>query len=625
MSEKLKKELGLLDLFSISAGAMISSGLFILPALAYAKTGPSMILAYLLASVLIIPAMLSKAELATAMPKSGGTFFYIDRSLGPRMGTIGGLAAWFSLALKSAFALVGIGVFTLLLNPGFSEIEIKLIAVAFCIIFTVINIIGVKHTGKTQRVLVAGLLSLLVIYIIWGSFSIQSSRYSVSKLPGFGPIFATAGLVFVSFGGLTKICSVAEETKNPGRDIPLGMAIAWGVVSLLYGLVIIVTVGLLNVDDIQGSLTPISHGGEIFAGQFGLVIMSIAAILAFISTANGGLLAASRDPMAMGKDELLPGFFGKVSKRGTPVYSILFTSAFMICVILFLDMESLVKTASTLKILLFLLVMVSLIVIRRSKIKHYHPKFRSPLFPWIQIFGIIVYVFLIFKMGTVPLLIVGFFIVFGGCWYFIYSSGKIKREYALLHIVERVTGIKTTNYLLDEELREIVIERDDITEKRFEDLIKKCPVIDFKTSLSQDKFSKIVANSLAKRLRIKPSKIMKLLIKREEDPDTIIHSGLAIPFIKIPGHSKFEIMLVRDIEGIFISEEDSPIYAAFIIVATPDERNFYLHALMWLVQIAEGIDFDKEWLGAKNIEELHNVILSSWRKRDVEQSSHNGR
>ena len=618
MSEKLKKELGLLDLFSISAGAMISSGLFVLPALAYAKTGSSMILAYLLASILVIPAMLSKAELATAMPKSGGTFFYIDRSLGPRMGTIGGLAAWFSLALKSAFALVGIGVFTLLLNPGFTEIEIKLIAVAFCIIFTFINILGVKHTGKIQRALVVGLLCLLTIYIIWGSFSIQRSRYAVSELPGFGSIFATAGLVFVSFGGLTKICSVAEETKNPGRNIPLGMAISWGVVSLLYGLVIIVTVGLLDGSDLQGSLTPISHGGRIIAGQFGLVIMSIAAILAFISTANGGLLAASRDPMAMGKDELLPGFFGKVSKRGTPVFSILFTSAFMICVILFLDLESLVKTASTLKILLFLLVIISLIVIRRSKMKHYHPKFRSPLFPWIQIFGIIAYSFLIFEMGTVPLLIVGFFIVFGGCWYFIYSSGKIKREYALLHIVERVTGIKTTNYLLDEELREIVIERDDITKKRFENLIKECPVIDFKTSLSQENFSRIVANSLAKRLKIKPAKIMKLLIKREKDPDTTIHSGLAIPFIKIPGHSKFEIMLVRDIEGIIISEEDSPIYAAFIIVSTLDERNFYLHALMWLVQIAEGIDFDKEWLSANNIDELRNVILSSWRKRDIE-------
>ena len=115
----LRKELGVLDIFSIAAGAMISSGLFILPGLAFAKTGPAVLISYGIASLLIIPAMLSKAELATAMPKAGGTYFFIDRSMGPLVGTIGGFAAWFSLAFKSAFALVGIGVFAILLNPGF--------------------------------------------------------------------------------------------------------------------------------------------------------------------------------------------------------------------------------------------------------------------------------------------------------------------------------------------------------------------------------------------------------------------------------------------------------------------------------------------------------------------------
>ena len=75
---------------------MISSGLFILPGVAFGLTGPSMCLAYLLAGLLTIPALLSKAELATAMPKAGGVYFYIDRSMGPAMGTVGGLAGWFS-------------------------------------------------------------------------------------------------------------------------------------------------------------------------------------------------------------------------------------------------------------------------------------------------------------------------------------------------------------------------------------------------------------------------------------------------------------------------------------------------------------------------------------------------
>ena len=120
-TRSLRRELGLLDIFCIASGAMISSGLFVLPGLAFAKAGPAVLIAYAFASLFVIPPMLSKAELATAMPKAGGTYFFIDRSMGPMMGTVGGFAAWFSLAFKSAFALVGIGVFAVLLNPGFTD------------------------------------------------------------------------------------------------------------------------------------------------------------------------------------------------------------------------------------------------------------------------------------------------------------------------------------------------------------------------------------------------------------------------------------------------------------------------------------------------------------------------
>ena len=97
----MKKELGVVHIFSIASGAMISSGLFVLPAVVYNKAGPSIILAYIFAGILMIPAMFAKAELATAMPKSGGTYFFINRSLGPLFGTFAGFASWFSLSLKS--------------------------------------------------------------------------------------------------------------------------------------------------------------------------------------------------------------------------------------------------------------------------------------------------------------------------------------------------------------------------------------------------------------------------------------------------------------------------------------------------------------------------------------------
>ena len=613
---KLKKELGLLEVFCISSGAMISSGLFILPALGYAKTGASIVISYAIASLLMIPTVLSKAELSTAMPKTGGIFFYTDRSMGPMMGTLGGFAAWFSLAFKTAFALLGIGIFVILLNPGLSDIQIKLIAVAFCMLFTVINIYGVKLVGKFQVYMVISLIVLLVIYVILGAFSIKFSNFRPFAPKGLNSVFSTAGLVFISFAGTTKIAAIAGEVKNPGRNLPMGLFLSWGIVSLLYISVIFVTVGIIDPTELASSLTPISDGGEVILGQFGLWIMGIAALLAFVSTANAGILAASRDPMAMGKDELLPGVFAKLSKQGTPFVSILFTSGFMITVILFLDLEEFIKTASTLKLILFIFANLSLIFMRESNIRHYRPKYKAPFYPYAQIIGIVGCGLLIIDMGKVPLMIVGSFIVFGLCWYFAYAHGKIKREYALLHVVERVTGIKQTDHLLDEELREILIERDNITEARFERKIKDCVVLDIKKFLPPGEFSHHVASHLSKRLNMKEEDLYKKLKNREKRSNIIVRKGFAVISFHIRGHNKFEIALVRSKKGAYFIDKSPYVHAAFIIVSSNDEQNFYMHSLMWMVQIAEGIDFEKEWMDAKNKKELREIILKSWKKRD---------
>ncbi|MEE9440337.1 MAG: amino acid permease, partial [Candidatus Thermoplasmatota archaeon] len=436
---------------------------------------------------------------------------------------------------------------------------------------------------------------------------------------GFDSVFSTAGLIFISFGGLTKVCSVAEECKNPGRNIPLGMFFSWGIISILYILVIFVTIGVVNPSQLQTSLTPISLGADNIPilGGIGGVIMAVAAILAFVSTANAGLLAASRDPMAMGKDQLIPHSFAKVSKRGTPTFSILFTSGFMICVILFLDLESLVKTASLLKILLFLFVIFSLIIMRESKIRHYRPKFKSPFYPWVQLAGAAGLIFLMFEMGLVPMILVGVFILFGFLWYWFYARDKIWREYSLLHLIERITGTKSTGYLVDEELREILIDRDDVTEKRFEHLIKKCEVIDIYKYQLPDKFARLIAHKLAERLDSDEDKLYKFLKNREKDSNIVLHPGIAIVSHIIKGRNKFEIVLVRSKKGIILSDDVDPIHAFIMIVATPDQQSFYLHSLMWIAQIAEETDFEKEWIDAEDSDELRDIILSSWKKRKI--------
>jgi amino acid transporter/mannitol/fructose-specific phosphotransferase system IIA component (Ntr-type) len=614
---KLKRDLGLLEVFCISSGAMISSGLFVLPALAYSKVGPYIVLSYMIAGILVIPTILSKAELVTAMPRTGGIYFFTDRSMGPAMGTLGGLAAWFSLAFKSAFALLGIGIFALFFD--LSIVYVKIVAVACILFFMTVNLLGVKLAGKVQSYLVIVLIAFLVLYVVVGVFSIDNTNFSPDQELDvtWGTVFATSGLVFVSFAGTTKITELAGEVKDPGKNLPKGMFLSWGVVTLLYIFVIFVTVGVLG-ENVNDGLSPVTLGGEKIMGFFGLSVMAFAALLAYVSTGNAGILAASRDPMAMGKDELLPKAFGRVSKRGTPTVAIIFTSAFMIAVVLFLDIEDFVKTASTLKLVLFILANLALIFMREANIRHYRPKFKAPLYPYIQIIGIIGYIFLIFQMGFLPLMIAGIFLLCGLGWYFIYSHGRIKREYALLHVAERVMGIRKTDYLLDEELREILVERDDLTESRFARKIRNCVVLDLEYFVAPEQFAEKVSKVLAKQLNMGQDDLYRRLVRREKDSNIIVRPGFAVISFHIKGRNRFQISLVRTKRGARFSEDLPPVRAAFIVVSSPDEQDFYLHCLMWLVQVAEGIDFEREWINAKDEEELRQVLLTSWKNRGID-------
>jgi len=615
---KLKKELGTGAIFCVATGAMISSGLFVLPGLAFAKAGPAVILGYLLASVMVIPSLLAKAELATAMPKAGGTYFFIERSLGPAAGVFGGLANWFALSLKSAFALMGMGVFAILIYPDITELQIKLVAVGCCLLFTVLNLISVKSTGRFQIYLVAALLGLLVLYAVRGLGSIDVHRYTPFAPYGLGSVLATAGLVFISFGGVTKVASIAEEARDPRKSIPLGMFLAFIVVSLLYLVVVSVTVGVTDPAVLGGSPTPISDGAGALAGPIGGIVMALAGLMAFITTANAGILSASRFPMAMSRDQLLPNFFQRLNVRfRTPDVSILLTSVFMITCILFLSLENLIKTASTLKILLFLFVNVAHIIMRYSDIPNYRPTFRAPLCPWLQIGGIILYVFLIFEMGPIPLLTTAAFALVGFAWYLIYVRRRVTRQSALMHVVERVTARELAGLTLRDELREIIKERDQIVEDRFDHLVKEAEILDFHESVDSTEVFDRVCRLLSLKLKVDRQELLKLFLEREKQSSTIIRPGLAIPHIIVPGKGLFEVLLVRCCQGIRFPDAEEPVTTMFILVGSLDERNYHLRALMAIAQVVQETGFEEQWLCARDARGLRDIILLSGRKRDA--------
>jgi amino acid transporter/mannitol/fructose-specific phosphotransferase system IIA component (Ntr-type) len=613
MHRNLRKELGILDIFCVATGAMVSSGLFILPGLAYAKAGPAAILSYILAGVLCIPALLSKAELTTAMPKAGGDYFYIMRGFGPLLGTIAGFSSWFSLSLKGAFALLGMGAYLSLVT----DIPLNIIAFWCCLFFIVLNLIGIKLAGRFQVFLVMGLLAILSFYIIAGAPAVSFMNLSPFFSKGLASVFSTASFVFISYGGLTKVSALAEEVKNPGKTLPLGMFLSLSFTSVLYTLVVYVTIGILEPGTLKSTLMPISEAAGVFGGKFLKILVSVGALLAFVSTANSGIMTASRYPLGMSRDKLLPYNFQRINSRfKTPHISILFTGLFMLAVILFLRLELLVKIASSILILLYIFANLSLILFRESKILSYKPKFRSPLFPILQIVGILGGIFLLIEMGSFVVFLTSLFIISGIVWYKIYAQKRTVRDSALIYVLERLVAkdkALTSESILTE-LKDIVIQRDEIVKDKFHRLIEEAEVIDIDRPLKMDDFFSQVSTILAQDLKVEPQVLVDKFLNRERESSTVIRKGLAVPHIVIEGKGIFKIILVRAKAGIIFTQ-DNIAHIVFVLVGSLEQRNLHLKVLAAIAQITQDTEFDKKWLQARGYEDLKNIVLLSERRK----------
>lgn len=438
--KKLERKLGLVSVVAISIGGMLGSGIFVLPGIAAAKTGPSIWLAYLIAGLCVLPAALSKSELATAMPTSGGTYVYIERTFGPIFGTIAGFGLWLSLLLKSAFALVGFGAYMFVL----AQLPLKATALGFLVLIMILNVMGVKKVGQVQIVVVAvSILGLLLILLV-GLPTINPANLDPAFTHGGRGLLTASAFVFISYAGVTKIAAIAEEIKNPRRNLPLAMMSALLLVTILYSFITFVLVGNIPVAQLAEDIRPIHTLSLAIGGKVAGYVAAAIGVVTLISMANSGVLAGSRFPFAMSRDKLLPVFLSKVHPRyTTPVTTIVLTCAVMAVVIVFLDVERIAKLASSFMVMMFIAVNSCVIVLRETSVQWYEPSYRSPLYPVTQVFGIISGLVLLFLLGSLALIGMVLLAAGGFAVYHFYGASRVQRSGVL-----KVYGHRPASFLL---------------------------------------------------------------------------------------------------------------------------------------------------------------------------------
>jgi APA family basic amino acid/polyamine antiporter len=563
------------------------------------------------------------AELSTAMPRAGGAYYFLDRSMGPIMGTIGGLGTWLALVLKSAFALVGMGAYLAI----YVDVPVKPLAVALTVVFMVVNVVGAKETSGLQRILVAALVGILAFFMVQGLVEVFTIGIGTTVREQFTPflpfgvtgLIGTIGFVFVSYAGLTKVASVSEEVRDPERNIPLGMILSLATTTLIYVVGVYIMVAVLDPVELRSDLTPVATAAEAFfdwlpAGT-GVVLIVIAAIAAFASTGNAGILSASRYPLAMARDRLVWDGFARLGRFGTPTTAIAATGALMILMIVSFDISGIAKLASAFQLLLFSLLSVAVIVMRESRIEGYDPGYRSPLYPWTQIMGIVAPLWLIAEMGHLAILFTLGLVGLCLGWYMYYARGRVHREGAILHTFARLGESRYAG--LDLELRGIVKEKGLRAEDPFDEVVARAPVVDLAESTT---FSTVVRRAsalLAERTGVPAERLAAEFLREREVRMMPIARGAALPHTRAPEIDHPELVLVRARDGIPIREtasadgkaDASVVSAIFFLVSPEGEPGQHLRLLGHLATHVDDETFLEQWLTAEDEHDLRATLL----------------
>ena len=433
---ELERTIGLTGGLAIGVGTMIGAGIFVFPGLAGGEIGTAAAASFAVGGVIALLVALPTSELATAMPRSGGGYYFISRGLGTLAGTVIGLSLWLGLVFATAFYLVGLGYYALdaLAQVGLavgagSDAVVSVIAVLAGLAFTVLNVTGTENAAKLQNGIVALLLSMLVAFLgfglleAFGLVAVDTPPGQAANVWGAGPVLSVAALVFTSYLGFAQVATVAGEMKDPGRNLPLAMVGSVVTVTVLYVLAIFVATNIFTRDALlSAGETAMVEVGRALLGPAGALVIIVGGLLATMSSANASILSTSRAIYGVSKDALLPRRASRINLRyGTPHVALGMAGGPVVVLAATGQVQLLAEVASFLHLIMYGLMCVALVAIRRDRPAWYDPDFVVPGGPVIPVLGALASFGLIAFMNRLSILVGIAIIAATAGWYFYYA------------------------------------------------------------------------------------------------------------------------------------------------------------------------------------------------------------
>ena len=400
---RLRRELGALDVTVLGIGVIIGAGIFVLTGNAAAtEAGPAIVLSFVLAGVVCVFAALCYAEFAAMVPVAGSAYTFSYATLGELVAFIIGWDLALEFIVGSSAVAVGWSAY---LNSTLDQIfgvtlpaaisgppsadggAINLPAIAIVAVVAFLLVRGIRVTAKANVAITATIVAVLVLVILIGGTEVDSGNWSPFTPFGWDGIVGGAAVVFFAYIGFDIVATTAEETRNPQRDMPIGILGSLAVVTILYFLVAGVITGMVPYGQL-GSAAPIADAFEALDRPWATAVVYAGALVALTNTVLILMLGQTRVGFAMARDRLFPPALARTHERyGTPARLTIIIATLVALMSGFTGIDTLADLVNIGTLFAFILVAIGIVLLRRADPDRPRP-FRTPLVPAVPIIAV---------------------------------------------------------------------------------------------------------------------------------------------------------------------------------------------------------------------------------------------
>ena len=356
MSSKSEdNKIGFIEAASIGIGGMVGGGIFAVLGLAVQLSKGGAPVAFLIAGIVALVTAYSYSKLSVALPGKGGTVSFLDKAFGSGLFTGSmNILLWISYIIMLSLYAYAFGSYGAeLFSSGSNEFLKHILISGIVITITVLNIFSAKLIGEAEDFIVAIKLLILLFFCVVGFWGIQTDKLTISQWSPATSLVAGGFIIFLAYEGFELIANTADDVRTPEKTLPRAFYGSVIFVIVLYIIVAAVTVGNLPVEKIvQAKDYALAIAAKPFLGQFGIILISIAALLSTTSAINATLYGSARLSYIIAKDGELPKFL-EDNIWNKPLEGLLITSVATLIVANLFDISSLSTMGSAGFLLIF--------------------------------------------------------------------------------------------------------------------------------------------------------------------------------------------------------------------------------------------------------------------------------